>query len=343
MRWLLILVVVLVALPVALFVLMDFASRRTIAGLRKADPADPPELRFPAERTHRVDVGDGAFVDVVELGAGRPVLVLHGWASNVNFFGPFARRLADAGHRVVAVDQRGSGGSSPARPGITIPDLARDAQTVLRSLDLRDVVVVGHSMGGIISQELAARDRAEDRRVTALVLMNSSPHLPTSAVKRVMGRITESSMTARMGSNPRYGLLATRTGFGASATYSLLEASRAAGVVDPPANRKGLVSAMLGYDLTPQLAALDIPVLVLAGTADRVLPQGAAEAFSSGIPGVVVRSFEGAGHMLMLEQPQESADAVLGFLSGPVVTHQDDRPAAGRIDAKPESTTQQRD
>ena len=141
----------------------------------RPDPDADRDFRFPGEHTHLIPTPDGGRLYVEECGAGRPVLLLHGHGASMRTFSLMAARLAAGGCRVIAMDQRGFGRSSPVPPMFGFPGLVDDAATVLEHLDLRSAIVVGHSMGGGVALGLAV-DRPEvvAQRVAAIVLVNSS-------------------------------------------------------------------------------------------------------------------------------------------------------------------------
>ncbi|HET9690180.1 MAG TPA: alpha/beta hydrolase [Acidimicrobiales bacterium] len=123
-----------------------------------ADPADPQRSRV---------------VGVVEDAASLPVLAVHGLASNARMWDGVAARLAEAGHTVAAVDQRGHGRSDKPEGGYDFATLTGDLLAVLDDLGwddpARPPVVAGQSWGGNVAVELAARHPA---RVGGLVLVD---------------------------------------------------------------------------------------------------------------------------------------------------------------------------
>ncbi len=118
-----------------------------------------------------VDVGTGTRIAVRDVGAGDPVLLLHGWTLNHLAWDRQIRLLAASGHRVLAMDLRGHGASDAPFDGYGVDVLAADAAAVLRWAGLADVVVVGWSLGGMTALRLAA---TEPRLVGRLVLIGST-------------------------------------------------------------------------------------------------------------------------------------------------------------------------
>ncbi|RPI08813.1 MAG: alpha/beta fold hydrolase, partial [Actinobacteria bacterium] len=141
----------------------------------RPDPDADRDFRFPGGQTRLVPTADGGHLHIEECGVGRPVLLLHGHGASMRTFSLLAAPLLAGGRRVIAMDQRGFGRSSPVPPMFGFPGLVDDAAAVLEALDLRDTVVVGHSMGGGVALGLAIdRPAIVAERVSAIVLINSS-------------------------------------------------------------------------------------------------------------------------------------------------------------------------
>ena len=100
---------------------------------------------------------DGVRLHYIEEGAGEPAFVfVHGWCCDHTFFEPQFEHFKSS-HRVVTLDLRGCGGSDRPSDGYDIPTLTDDVAALCRELGLSHPVVLGHSLGGMIGIELAAR------------------------------------------------------------------------------------------------------------------------------------------------------------------------------------------
>lgn len=298
---------------------MTVYERRLLAALDgDTDPDVDGEPTLCADAVHDIVTPDGATVHIEECGAGRAVVLLHGHGANLRIFAELATRLAGGGLRVVAIDQRGFGGSSATPPTFGFGGLIDDLATVLATLDLRQAIVVGHSMGGAVALGLAVqrRDVVADR-VAALVLVNSSARGPADRpLQRMRATALDLPLAERIGRHPRHGLLLSRANFGAEVRRSQLAAVRTIGLASPVARRQGLTRRLLGIDLRGQLAGVDIPVVVLAGGADRVVPASESEQLVQLLPDGRLTVFEGAGHMLPMEHTAEVADAIVALAAG---------------------------
>src|SRR5258705_9187178 len=144
-----------VAVPVVIAAGAVAVAAASKAAVRRWQAADDPDhadaLRLPEGREVKVTTADGAVIAVTDLGdVDDPVVVLaHGWTNAREVWAPVARRLVANGRRVVLYDQRGHGASTVGADGHRIDALADDLRAILDALDLHDVVVAGHSMGGM--------------------------------------------------------------------------------------------------------------------------------------------------------------------------------------------------
>ncbi len=121
------------------------------------------------ERAHQVERGAVRLAVREWPGGDPPILLLHGLASSSHIWDLVAPRLARAGHRVVAFDQRGHGRSSKPSSGYGFGPVTEDDLAVIRSMGLDRPVVVGHSWGATFALELAVREPAT---VRSLVLVD---------------------------------------------------------------------------------------------------------------------------------------------------------------------------
>jgi pimeloyl-ACP methyl ester carboxylesterase len=289
-------------------------ERRVLEGLDATpDPATDGGLRFPAEAVHAIATPDGGSLHVEECGAGPPVVLLHGHGANVGIFAPLAALLRDGGRRVIAVDQRGFGRSSPVPPTFGFGGLVDDVAEVVVALDLHDAVVVGHSLGGAVALGLAIDHPAVvGERVAAVVLVNSSARGPADGrVIRAKAAALEWSLTERVGRHPRHGLVLARANFGEAPRRSHVVGVREVGFASPAAPRRGLTGRLLGTDLSERLSAIRVPLVVLAGGLDSVISVHESERIVDRVRSATLEVFPGAGHVLPVERSGEVAARIL--------------------------------
>jgi pimeloyl-ACP methyl ester carboxylesterase len=122
---------------------------------------------------------DGVALYYEDVGQGEPpILLVHGWMCDHTYFAPQAERFAPD-HRVVSVDLRGHGRSDKPEQDYTMAGFADDLAWLCGELGLTRPVVIGHSMGGVIALELAARHP----ELPAAIVAVDSPLLPPQALK----------------------------------------------------------------------------------------------------------------------------------------------------------------
>jgi 3-oxoadipate enol-lactonase len=291
-------------------------ERRVLRDLASTpDPDIDRDFRFPRDREVIVSTPDGGRLHVEECGSGPPVVLLHGHGATLRTFALMAAPLAASGRRVVAVDQRGFGRSSAVPPAFGFGGLVDDAATVLEALDLRDAVVIGHSLGGAVALGLAVhRVELVEARVSGVVLMNSSARGPTDRwLTRARVAALDWDFVEGFSRHPRHGVALARSNFGVEAYRSHVEAARAIGHESPVAPRRGFARQLLGIDLVDALPMIRVPVLVLAGSADRVVPPSASERTARSIPGARFELLLGAGHMLPMERSADVVELIVKF------------------------------
>jgi len=293
--------------------------------LGPAPTAGPPPLGLPADvDRHLVAMDDGGLIEVFESGGGPALVLLHGMGLSADIWARQFPALA-GGHRVIAWNQRGCGGSTAGRGGYGLDRLVDDLLAVLEQLDVRDAVLVGHSVAGMVAIEAAiTRTEALSARVSGLVLVSTTggtvPAIGSSKVKDALfGSVlaaenrwhpsTRLPGMARMGAWFSFG-----RGNGEPEELALVR--RATESADPAAGPEQM-RLMMTYDARGRYDRVDLPVRVVAGTWDSFLPAKHAQLLADSIPGAVLVPFPKSGHMLMLEQPEGFNDLLDGFSADP--------------------------
>ncbi|AQZ60292.1 alpha/beta hydrolase [[Actinomadura] parvosata subsp. kistnae] len=260
------------------------------------------------ETTRAVPVAGGS-LDVRTGGHDGPALVfVHYWGGSAGTWSEVIRRLP-AGQATVRFDQRGWG-SSRALPGpYDLDRLADDLLQVVATAVRGPYVLVGHSMGGKVSQLAAARRPAG---LAGLVLVAPAPPRPPASVtkeyRQGLSHAYDSPETVR------HALDHVLT------AGSLPEAVREAAVRDSLAAdaqaRHEWPLRGIARDISPAVRDVEVPVLVLAGEKDVVEPpQVLRDHLLPYLPQAAMTVVPGAGHLLPLEAPGAVATALAGFLA----------------------------
>jgi pimeloyl-ACP methyl ester carboxylesterase len=246
---------------------------------------------------------NGIRVDMIERGRGRPLLFLHpeiGIAASA----PVLDRLA-RGHRVLAPSHPGFGRSDLPRSMTTVDDLAYFYLDLIETLDLRDILLVGVSLGGWIAAEIAVKTT---ERISRLVLANA-------VGIKVGDRETRDIADIFAITDEEYDQLAWCNPRNAPRDYkSMPEAELTAIARNRETTARFAWSPyMHNPKLKNRLHRIRIPTLFLWGTNDRILSERYGRAYCAAIPGARFEPIESAGHFPHLEQPEAFASRVLAF------------------------------
>lgn len=275
----------------------------------------------------RITVGTENSVDIelhyTDRGTGAPVLLIHGFPLDGSSWEAQEAALLDAGYRVITYDRRGFGQSSQPSVGYDYDTFAADLNTVLETLDLHGVTLVGFSMGtGEVARYLSTYGSA--RIAKAAFLASLEPYLaitddnPEGAAPPAFFQGVADTVRA-----DRYAYF---TGFyqdffNLDETLGSRISEEAVRHAWDLASRSGAVASAAApltwpTDFRADIAAVDVPALILHGTADRILPIDATgRRFAQALPGARYVEVEGAPHGLLTTHAAEVNEALLAFLA----------------------------
>jgi 3-oxoadipate enol-lactonase len=269
--------------------------------------------RSERESTMPTIEANGSRLSYESTGAGEPILLISGFACDHLMWGKIAPRLAKK-YRVVTYDNRGTGESSDLNGPCSIRDLADDATRLMDAVGIKKAHVAGHSMGGMIVQELAL---AYPERVQSLVLLASCAKCDErgKAIIEMFGdmpRLVDPPTSARLimpwlYTNSFY----STPGAVASLVKWLLECP------SPPTAQAMYHQsrAISACDTTSRLGAIRCPTLVLAGDEDILLPVSFSKELAQAIAGAKLVVLPGTGHGMLIETPEQVVAAMIEFLS----------------------------
>ena len=266
----------------------------------------------------------GQPVNTIDLGDGPPLVFVHGLSGSWPNWLEQLPVFADD-HRVVAVDLPGFGQSPMPHDQITISGYARLLDGLLDALEISAATLVGNSMGGFISAELAI---AYPQRVERLVLVSPAGlstyrhpgatralpalHLSQRVVAAYTAWLASKSETVTkrpLLRNVTLGLVTAHP----SRLPSALAAEQLRG-----AGKPGFMQALeanLNYDFRDRLPEIACPTLIVWGDHDRVISVRDAAVYAELIPGSRKVVYEDTGHMSMLERPDAFNSLLKDFLS----------------------------
>ncbi|MFC4907402.1 alpha/beta fold hydrolase [Actinomadura gamaensis] len=271
-----------------------------------------------------VRTSDGIRLHYRESGAGRPLVMVHGWTFSGRFFERSAAALAEHA-RVLTVDLRGHGDSDKPDHGYRIARLAKDLRDLLEALDLREATLLGWSLGCPVLWsylELFGTDR-----VDRAVFVEQTPRQYyavdwTYAHSTCFDDAALAALQAQVSADPsgqdRQQLsMITETGPGPGERDALLAEMAKC----PPRVRNAVMAEHTRADWRDVLPTFDLPVLVLVARKDRVFDWRGPAWVGDRVPAARTVFFERSGHALFLDEPEKFNRVVAGF-------HADDRSEA---------------
>ena len=221
------------------------------------------------------------------------------------------RALRAVGYGVVAVDLPGYGASAPPATS-DIAALAAGLAGLIDSLPSERIALVGHSLGGMVVQELMVQ---RPPRVRALVLCATSPAFgkPGGAwqaefIAQRLAPLDAGRGMSAMAPGLALGMASPIAPHDAVARAALLMSAV------PEATYRRALEALLGFDRRHELPALNVPLLCLAGSDDRTAPPLMMQRMAEQVPGAEFRLMDDVGHLANLEAPGVFNDAVIEFL-----------------------------
>jgi pimeloyl-ACP methyl ester carboxylesterase len=274
----------------------------------------------PARYIDRYAEVGGLKLHVQDYGtAGKPQMVcMHGSAAHAHWFDFVASGLNDEFH-VLAPDQRGHGDSDwdrSAHPEYNYDRYAADLHELTEQFDLRDFILVGHSMGGLVSTVYAA---TYPGRARAFIMVDSSLDLPAERIASMnaVGSRAGSSYPTLEEFLANYRIRPS----GSSATPDMVRHLGMHSGRRFPDGRwrnkvdRNVYARRVGRNLTPYWAHIKIPALLLRGDrSNRISPQTIAEVRALA-PQVQVAEVAGCDHHLTLDNPQGFVEACKRWLA----------------------------
>jgi len=234
-------------------------------------------------------------------GAGVPLVLVHGYPLDHSIWDRVVPLLSGT-FDVITPDLRGFGQSGSTEQAYGMEDYAADLSALLDHLEVKQAVLAGHSMGGYVALAFA---RAFPARVRGLALVSSQAGADSADSKD--RRYKSAAEVDQNGT----GSVAEAMSAKLSADSALQSFSRDLIARQSPAGLIGALRAMAERsDSTDLLKGFQLPVVLVHGDADALIPVERAREVVSLVPQARLFILEGVGHLPMLEAPEESAAAL---------------------------------
>jgi pimeloyl-ACP methyl ester carboxylesterase len=243
----------------------------------------------PALKEDSFETSDGVVLRYREEGSGPPIIFVHGWAATRRFWEGSTRQLAE-GYRTISIDLRGHGASDKQKGlDYSFARMTRDILELVDNLGISAPIMVGHSLGGLISAHCAS-----DTGSSGLVLTGVSKKIQVPIMRlRILMKmrwLAEKLVTPRM--------------FAPGVDEKLLDFVRNESARSSAGVLVEVMKQTVGSELPTHLGNLKIPILVVAGEFDSLVPMAGQQRMARELEGKF-DVVEGAGHNLMLEKPDE--------------------------------------
>ena len=255
-------------------------------------------------------------------GTGQPVVLIHGYPLDGSSWEQQSAALLAAGHRVITYDRRGFGRSSKPTTGYDYDTFASDLATVLETLDLRDVVLVGFSMGtGEVGRYLGTH--GADRVAKAVFLGSLEPFLlqtddnPEGLPQSVFDPLLAAVKADRYAFFTQFfqGFFNTDEFLGNRLSQEALDANQQLAYKASPYASVWAQPTWL-TDFRADIEKIDVPALIVHGTADNILPVDVTgRRFAKALPTAEYVEIEGAPHGMLWTHAAEVNQILLDFLA----------------------------
>jgi pimeloyl-ACP methyl ester carboxylesterase len=260
---------------------------------------------------------DGTPVMYFDAGSGPAVVLVHGLGANLTHFEHVAPPLVAAGHRVCGLDMPGFGLSGKPRRHYSIRWLAGSVRALMDHLGIKTATMAGHSLGGLVSADLALHD---PHRVERLILISSAglfqmplpfqwvartimrPGLVAAALERNARRLLEKRVFEERNEKVERFIEQSCTRPDPRFVHDLARVMWSL--------RKDLTS----YHLFDQVERLTMPTLVMYGARDRLLPTKHVPRWAGKLPAGEMEVIERCGHMPIIEKPEQVVARMQKFL-----------------------------
>ncbi|WP_230531024.1 alpha/beta fold hydrolase [Microvirga roseola] len=266
---------------------------------------------------------DGAQIFYKDWGSGQPIVFSHGWPLSADAWDAQMLFFGEQGYRVIAPDRRGHGRSSQTWNGNDMDTYADDLAALMESLNLREVVLVGHSAGG--GEVTRYMGRHGTQRVAKAVLVGAIPPLMLKTEANPNGTPIEFFDDMRRNtylnrSQFFHDLTVPFYGYNreaAKVSEGLLMAFWLQGMQAGIKPAYDCIKQFSESDFTEDLKKIDVPMLIVHGDDDQIVPLGPPAMLSSKLaPNATLKVYPGGSHGLAQVQVEEFNSDLLAFIQG---------------------------
>lgn len=293
----------------------DAIAKRLKEAWKYADVS--PFVAAPRIRFRSAVLPTGARLHLAETGdpAGPAVVMIHGYSDSWFSWSPIMQRLP-SDMRVIALDLRGHGSSSPAPADYRIDALAADVAALMDELGVLRATVVGHSLGTLVAQSLAAKHPARVERLALLGAIPGGSHPVMDELQTIVADLPDPvpadfirDFQMSTVTRPVPQLFMERV---------MSESGRLSAAV-----WNGVAQGWSDVSYLRSLSSVRVPTLLIWGDADAMFSLADQQSLASAIPGARLLTYEGTGHAVHWEQPDRVAADLTRFMRADVAVGTD--------------------
>ena len=249
---------------------------------------------------------DGTTIYYKDWGYGQPIVFSHGWPLSADAWESQMFFLASHGYRCIAHDRRGHGRSSQPWNGNDMDTYADDLAELIEKLDLKDIVMIGHSTGG--GEVARYIGRHGTKRVAKTVLMGAVPPMMLKTAANPGGlpiEVFDGFRAAYLVDRSQFFLDVASGPFfnfnkpGAKVSQGMIQSWWLQGMMTGHKNAYDCIQAFSETDFTEDLKKMDVPTLILHGDADQIVPIADSALLSVKLaPKATLKIYPGGSHAL---------------------------------------------
>lgn len=268
-----------------------------------------------------ISANDGTQLYVKDWGQGRPVVLIHGWPLTADSWETQALGLAEAGYRVVSYDRRGFGRSEQPWNGYDYDTLSDDLAAVIDGLELTDAAIIGFSMGGGEVARYVSRHDAKGASRLGFIssvapgLLKSDAN-PDGAPADLFEGMRDGLRKDRPAFLQDFAKQFYGQGLLGGVSQAVLDWTQGMAMMASPRATIECVTAFGMTDFTADVAQINLPTLVVHGTADKIVPIAAtAHRMAKMVPSAKLIEYDNAPHGLAATHGERLLDDLKAFLA----------------------------
>jgi non-heme chloroperoxidase len=271
-----------------------------------------------------ITVKDGTEIFYKDWGSGQPIVFHHGWPLSADDWDAQMLYFLDRGYRVIAHDRRGHGRSTQTATGNEMDTYADDVAALTTALDLKDAIHIGHSTGG--GEVARYLGRHGTGRVAKAVLIGAVPPIMVKSDKNPGGlpiEVFDSFRTAVAANRAQFYIDVPAGPFygfnrpGAKVSQGLIDNWWRQGMAGGIKAQYDCIKAFSETDFSEDLKKIDVPVLVMHGDDDQIVPYADSAPLSAKLlKKGTLKTYPGLPHGLCSTHPEIANPDLLAFIKG---------------------------